>query len=565
MRKTKLLMSLSVLVCFVVFLGCTAAKEGQLQTKATDVGAPAGVKSPDAQKVNVGYIEDVTFDRLKGKERVTLFVSKLSDFKVERISEETLMIKLVDMFVPEDFRKRLGYDLSKTIKYILPLQKTIEGKKWAYFEIALKEMIPYSVKEEKRRIIIDFDVSSLSYTSPVSVKKVSMRGKSEEKAITPGPAKGMPQKKEKVKKKYTGRRISIDFQDASIKSVLRLIAECGRTNIISGEDVKGNVTLHMKNVPWDQALDSILDINGLVMKQMGDVISVMTVEKMQKDEATRQAGEESRIKAELLHKEAEQKRLVETGKLRQISIEAKIVEATTSFSRNLGIQWGAGYQGKSFGILGGTNPSTSGVTSLPTGIGLTTESLAVNFPTAVAAPSVGMVIGGTQAVLNAQLSALETTGDGKIISSPKVTTLDNVKATIKQGEEIPYAVYDSEGNRTIEFKDAALQLGVKPKITPDGRISMEIVTTNDYADWTKTNVSNENPPINTSSVESTIVVKDGDTIVVGGIYKLTESKSISGVPGLSKIPILGWLFKTETKSKEKREILIFITPRLIKD
>lgn len=582
MKKKKLLTFLSFLVCFVVFFGCAAAKNGRepglVQAKATDIDTPGEAKDADLQKERV-HVEDVTFDKLKGKERITLYISGSSDFKVERISEETLLIKLANTSVPEELRKKLGEDLLKTVNYVLPVQKTIEGKKWVYFEIALKEMIPYSVKSDIRRVVIDFDVSALPYTSPVSFKKIS---KSEDvkgiRVTTPGPAKSAPLKKEKVAtkdvplkkkkaaKKYTGRKISLDFQDADIKSVLRLLAECGKTNIISGEDVKGNVTVHMKNVPWDQALDSILDINGLAMKQMGDIVSIMTIEKMKNDEAIRMAGEEARVKAEQIHKEAELKRLVERGKLRQISIEAKIVEATTSFSRNLGVHWGAGYKGHwnnaDFGILGGTNPAISGVTSLPAGVGLTSSNLAVNFPTSIAAPSIGIAIGGTQAILDAQLAALETTGEGKIISSPKVTTLDDVNAVIKQGEEIPYAVYDSEGNRTIEFKDAALRLEVKPKITPDNRISMKVTATNDYADWTKTNVSNENPPINTSEVDSTVIIKDGETIVVGGIYKMTETKSTSGVPGLSKIPILGWLFKYETKTREKREILIFITPRI---
>jgi len=584
MRKEKLLISLSFLVCFVFFFGCATTekgrKPGEVQVKTTDAGTKGGDKNAGIQKVKEErYVEDVTFDKLKGKERITLYVSKPCDFRVERISEETLMVELVDISVPEELRKKLGENSLKTVNYILPVQKTVEGEKWVYLEIELKEMVPYNVKGDKKRVVIDFDVSALSYTSPVIFKKTPIGKKSEEKIKTPSPAKGVshykekvatksvPPKKKEVAKTYKGRKISLDLQDADLKSVFRLLSESGKTNIVSSEDVQGRVTLYMKNVPWDQVLDTVLDTNGLVMKQMGDVITVMTLEKVQKDEAMRKAGEEDRREAERVHREAELKRLVEGGKLRQISIEARIVEATTSFSRNLGIRWGAGYQGywndANFGILGGTNPDISGVTSLPTGVGLTGSSLAVNFPTSIAAPSIGMVIGGTQAILDAQLAALETTGEGKIISSPKVTTLDDIKATIKQGEEIPYAVYDNEGNRTIEFKDAALRLEVQPKITPDNRISMEVTATNNYADWTRTNVSNENPPINTSEVDSTIVVKNGDTIVVGGIYKMTETKSISGVPGLSKIPILGWLFKTESKTRDKREILIFITPRIV--
>ncbi len=171
-------------------------------------------------------------------------------------------------------------------------------------------------------------------------------------------------------------------------------------------------------------------------------------------------------------------------------------------------------------------------------------------------------------ILDAQLSALESTGEGKIISSPKVTTLDGETATIEQGEQIPYTIIDADGVATTSFKDATLKLEVTPTLTPAGRISIVVKANNDYADWeinTATGLRVENPPINTSSVESTIVVRDGDTIVVGGVYKTIMAETTAGVPWLSEIPVLGWLFKYKTVSKDKRELLIFITPRVIKD
>ena len=207
--------------------------------------------------------------------------------------------------------------------------------------------------------------------------------------------------------------------------------------------------------------------------------------------------------------------------------------------------------------------SNTAVTAVPgTGIGLTGSNVAVNFPSAAAAsaPAIGFVLGTASAILDAKLAALETTGEGKIISSPKVTTLDGERATINQGEEIPYR---SGGDAPMVFKDAVLSLEVTPAITPAGKISMKIKATNNYADWNKTNVSNENPPIVKSNVESKVVVKNGDTLVVGGIYKTSASETMSGVPWLSKIPVLGWLFKYKTTSTTKRELLIFVTPRIV--
>jgi len=177
----------------------------------------------------------------------------------------------------------------------------------------------------------------------------------------------------------------------------------------------------------------------------------------------------------------------------------------------------------------------------------------------------GTSFGGANAIIEAQLQALETANQGKIISSPKVTTMDNVKATIKQGQEIPYVTIDKDGNRSITFKEAVLRLDVKPKITPDGTISMEIKATNDAADYNTGLQLGGNPPINKNEVESKIVVQDGDTIVIGGILKTEDQTGSEGVPWLKHIPILGWLFKTDTINKKRRQLMVFITPKIIKE
>lgn len=567
MIKKKFLISLSFLVCLVFLFGCVTTKSGRLQPKAGagDENENTGnMGKAGIQTANEGCLEKIIFDKVKGEEILTLCVSRLSGFNVERISEETLMIKLANMLVPVELIRRFSEDSSRVIDHALPLQKTIEGERWVYLKIALKKIVPYSVKEGEKKIVVTFDVSAIPRSFPTVVKEVSAGKKDDIREKTATPAKfsyltrkPLQEKKEEktgASKEYTGEKITLDFQDADIKDVLRLISEVSNFNIVTAPDVKGNVSINMKKVPWDQSLDTILEANSLSKKVSGNVITIFTL-------ATVNKMDEDRRKAE----ETQRKKDAAEGKLSQISIEAKIVEATTTFARDLGVQWGVGYKGHwnnaDFGILGGTNPS-GGVTSLPSGIGLTGDRLAVNFPIAVDAPSIGVAIGGSHAILDAQLRALEDTGKGKIISSPKVTTLDNVKATIEQGEEIPYVKTEEGGaTPTVEFKKAVLKLEVTPAITPDGRISMKIDAHNDYADWSKQ--VQENPPIVTNSVNSTVVVKDGDTIVVGGIYKSSELESTSGVPWLSRIPVLGWLFKTEHKTRGKREILIFITPRIV--
>jgi type IV pilus assembly protein PilQ len=533
--------------------------------------APPGVADSGA---SIGYLENITFEKLKSKERVALIISKPSVVNIDSMGNNGIMVKVDNILVPEKLRRSLGEGKLSNIIRAVPSQKSSNGAKWAMIIIELRQQVPYSISQQGQSVLIDFNVTALE-SKGIGVREAPPLPAME--SVVKKPAEGQAGKEGETTKRYTGRKISLDFQDASIKAVFRLLAEEGGVTIVSGDDVKGNVTVHMKKVPWDQALDTILDINGLAKKQMGDVISVMTLEKMKKDEADRSKGEEDRVKAELTARKAEQERLEERGKLAQISIEAKIVEASDDFVRNLGVRWGGVSYGTVGGgtgwsLVGGTNPTSTRQMSwgypnevpFRTTTGSVIQSMAVNYPTALTAPTLGLVIGGASAVLEAQLAALEATNQGKVISSPKITTMDNVKATIKQGQEIPYITIDKDGNRSITFKEAVLKLDVKPKITPEGKISMEIKATNDAADYAQGEKLGGNPPINKSEVESKIVINDGDTIAIGGIQKTEDYTDTTGVPWLSKIPVLGWLFKTESVTKKRRQLMIFVTPKIIK-
>jgi type IV pilus assembly protein PilQ len=189
---------------------------------------------------------------------------------------------------------------------------------------------------------------------------------------------------------------------------------------------------------------------------------------------------------------------------------------------------------------------------------------AVNFPASVLGPTFGLVFGGAKGFIETQLQALEATTQGKVISSPKVVTMDNVKAIIKQGDDVPY-VTPASGNSpaTVTFKEAILSLEVLPKITDEGRISMEIKATNDTPDYAQGEKLQGNPPIRKNEVESKIVVQDGDTVVIGGVSRHQDDKVESGLPWLYKVPVLGWLFKTQNITRQKRQLLIFITPKIM--
>ncbi|MBE0557900.1 MAG: secretin and TonB N-terminal domain-containing protein, partial [Proteobacteria bacterium] len=433
------------------------------------------------------------------------------------------VVRLENLFVPEGLRRPLGDAALATVVRVTPVQKSADGRSWVLATIELKRKVPFSVRQEGMNVLIDFNVASLaSAAEPVPEMAPAVPLKpAKDTAKIPAADAG------KEKKVYTGPRVSLDVQDADInKVVFRLLAELGKVSIVAGDDVKGTVTLHMKDVPWEQALDTVLNLKGLEKKREGNIITVITLDRKKKDEADRMAVEAAQLKAEDERKVREQKQNVEQGKLKQIAIEAKIVEVSANVTRELGIRWGYGYrdswQGRDIGALIG-NSNTGDLTKLPTGIGLTNSNTAVNFPSIVGAglgavaPGIGLVLGSSQFILDAKLSALEGSGDVRIISSPKVTTLENEKAEIWQGKKVPVVTPATSTNpATVRYEDADLRLIVTPKITADKeRISMAIEATNKEIDNTTERILG-NPAINTSGVTSKIVVKDGDTIVVGG-------------------------------------------------
>ncbi|MBP9011462.1 MAG: secretin and TonB N-terminal domain-containing protein [Smithellaceae bacterium] len=530
-------------------------------------------EAPAQQDRNIGYLENVLFEKFPGRERVSLVVSEQPRLGTPTIqADNSLFIKMENLFAPENMRDNVGEGQLLNVIGVRAQQQTGAGKQWVNLRIGLKEKVPYSIRQDGKLVIVDFNISTIE-EKLLEKKREAARAKeaSAEKEAQTLLSAG-------TTRRYTDRIISLDFQDADIKSVLRLMSEYGNLNIISGDDVKGKVTVSMKNVPWTQALDAILEIHGLSKKETGSVISVMTLERKKKDEADKKQAEEEIKKAEEARKARELEILIEKGKLRQILIEAKIVEASEEFVRNLGVQWGFGQHGSSrkygFGFSGATNPLTQTgsrrivyPSQIPWTDGASTNPLymaAVNFPSSVLGPTFGLVFGGAKGFIETQLQAMEATTQGKVISSPKVVTMDNVKAIIKQGDDVPY-VTPASGNSpaTVTFKEAILSLEVLPKITEEGRISMEIKATNDTPDYAQGEKLQGNPPIRKNEVESKIVVQDGDTVVIGGVSRHQDDKVESGLPWLYKVPVLGWLFKTENITRQKRQLLIFVTPKIM--
>ncbi len=430
-----------------------------------------------------------------------------------------------------------------------------------------------------------------------------------------------------MKRIYTGRKISLDFKDADIQDVLRLIAEVSNKNVIAGDDVKGKITMRMVNVPWDQALDIILQTNNLGMVQVGNIIRIAPMEKLRKEQESQLEAKQKQEKLEdlvtriipvnyakaddiskqlksiltsrgsvnidartnsIIIKDvpkviSEAERLVKALDLQtpEVLIEARIVEANTNFTRQLGVQWGTNYQanpaygnatGLSFpntiGVGGGiirTNP-TSQPLPLSGGVGSSGSNFMVNLPAAVGTGSggnIGFTFGNltNSFLLDLQLSAMEQTGEGKVISSPKVTTLDNTQAKIQQGLSIPYQTVSQQGTQT-QFIDAVLSLEVTPHITANGSIIMKIKAEKNAPDTSILSASGV-PSISKKEADTEVLVKNGETTVIGGIYQINKSTTVAGVPWFYKIPLIGWLFKNTTNTNTTTELLIFITPRIV--
>jgi type IV pilus assembly protein PilQ len=404
-------------------------------------------------------------------------------------------------------------------------------------------------------------------------------------------------------KVYTGQKISLDFQNADIHNVLRLLAEVSKLNIVASDDVTGKVTLKLDRVPWDQALDVVLAARGLGMVRTGNVIRIAPLARVAEEnkrlielqQAEPMVTEYIQVnygKAEKLKDQIDKIRsergsvtfdertnkivikdtpaVIEDARTivssldeptRQVLIEARIVEATADFSRELGVQWGSGTASNIVQKTGGEwTVGAQGRLGSPT-------NFAVNPGIPAAADALGAIgftfgrVGTSIINLDVRLLAMESDGKVHIVSSPKITTLDNKEAYIQQGAKIPYLKQTQDGIST-EFVEATLKLTVVPHITPDNRIGLNITAKKDEPDWTKT--VQGTPTLDIREAKTELLINDGETVVIGGIIYEKKTKTIAGVPLLSKVPVLGWLFKGEKDATERTELLIFLSANTVK-
>ncbi len=440
-----------------------------------------------------------------------------------------------------------------------------------------------------------------------------------------------------VRKGFVGEKLSLNFQNVEVRSVLQVLADFTGLNIITSDSVSGNLTLRLKDVPWDQALDIILRSKGLDLRKEGNVVwiaprdELATREKLALESrsqitdleptqtesfqlnyhkasdvqallngggaggAAGAGAASSRILSkrgsaavdarsnqlfvqDVPSKLEDVRRLIRTLDIpvRQVMIESRIVEASDTFGRNLGVKLGyqennsSGGQGRNGPQFGADLLNTGQLNNIPSTPGAATlipGGLQVNMP---AAGIGGVAAGAFSAMLFNQsrsrllaleLTALQADGKGKIISSPRVITSNQTEATIEQGTEIPYQQASSSGATSVSFKKATLSLKVKPQITPDDNVIMKLNINKDSrgADTTA------GPAIDTKQVTTEVLVENGGTLVIGGIYTQDERSTTTKIPVLGDLPYVGFLFKQNNKSDDRRELLVFITPKIIKD
>ena len=420
---------------------------------------------------------------------------------------------------------------------------------------------------------------------------------------------------------YTGEKLTLNFQKIDVREALNVIADFTDTNMVISDTVSGNITLRLKDVPWDQAFDIILQSRGLDMRKNGNVIQVAPREEIAAKEKIDLTSHQEIAELEELRTESfqlsyqkgdavaamltndKQRMLSKRGSavvdkrtnivfvqdtpayleaarklikqidvpIRQVMIEARVVVATDDFGKNLGVR--LGYNSNDTFRVNGTNINGNIGSGTLTGATMPVGPLAgtimpantpnVNLPSAGTAGTFSMLLfnGAMSKLLSVELTALETDSKGKVISSPRVVTSDQTEASIETGTEIPYQQASSSGATAVAFQNAVLSLSVKPQITPDDNIIMDIKVNKDSVGQLYSGI----PSIDTNKVNTQVLVENGGTVVIGGVFTQTQSNSVNKVPLLGDIPVLGYLFRSTAALDNKSELLVFITPKIIKE
>jgi type IV pilus assembly protein PilQ len=595
-----------------------------------------------------GSLTSIDFKRMDDKSRIILSLST-EDLQVESSapSKNMIAIDVKNASAPKRLLKGIDTNVFESVVDYIDLKNVKVGKENdVRVLVKLGEEAPYETTKEGKEIFVDIKekpkktVAKAEVPSPEAKKEEAAEVKKEEVAKKEDQVKeqGKPvpeMKNQEMKaaekpippptpiikkafvalpqKVYSGRKLSLDFKDADIKNILRLIAEVSNLNIIVADEVTGKITMRLVDVPWDQALDTILQTKRLDKRQVGNVVRIAPADALRKEDQARLEEIKSKEKLEPTVSElipvnyATAKEIMpqvksilsERGDVKVddrtntliikdiarsipparelvkyldrktplVVIEARIVEANLSFQRELGVQWGMLMGGGKAAVGGGTTGSVLGSTvNRVVDLAATPrQGLGGASGVAGAAGILSAIFSrGTIQEIDVTLSAHENEGNVKIISSPKIATLDNKEATIEQGLRLPVPKIDPQsGQISIDYVEANLKLTVTPHVTNDGQIKMAVRAKKDAPDFTR-QVSGV-PSIDKKEALTEVLVKDSGIMVIAGVYSIEKTDGAEGVPLFSKIPLLGWLFKRENKEDLRRDLLIFISPKLYKD
>lgn len=531
-------------------------------------------KSKSVVKEQRSRVKGIDFERAEnGIGRVKI---NLSDDKagVDIVEEgHNVVINLASAVLSDNLNQRL--DVQDFATPVMFIDTFTQGQNTGILIKPTVEPYDYKAYQVGRQLIVDF----------------SARKKKKEKS-------------KKLKNPYKGEKIDLNFQNVSIRSVLQIIAEVAQKNLVVDDSVDGNITLRLQNVPWDQALDIVLKTRGMDKRLVGNVLLVAPAAKLAERErieleGQQQVDELAPIGTEFLQinyrKASEMKTRLEEASLiskrgfvladdatnvlmvretakqlaviqntldkfdievSQIMVEAKLVVATTDIAKDLGVRWGVGYNDGAFSVGGGGSGTGVPLNGSSSPYGLAVD-LGVSPKSAIRLGYVSQ--SGLQ--LSTELSALHTTSKAEIVSQPKVITTNGKAAKIESGQELPYVVIE-DGTPTISFKNVVLSLDVIPQITPGDQVSLDLKLTQDSIGAV---LPNGEVSINKNYLETSVIVRDGDTIVLGGVYRDEVTKGIAKTPVLGDLPVVGALFRQTTKKTTKSELLIFITPKLIRD
>lgn len=596
-----------------VVLGGAVARKAPSAPSAEAVVSVAEVEPlrlapAKAESSAVVEVKDVRFEESSAGGRIVMKLSGTTAWKVDRPDPRSAVLTLENARLPKKLERSLDTSALETpVKMISAFSVPGEGSK-VRLVVAADGAIEEKVSQNGGTLSWRLDVKGVK-TEEVAVAQRTAGFTTEAPAYA---AEGAPQQA-----RYRGKRVSFEFKDIDIQNLLRVIAEISKKNIVVADDVSGKVTIRLRNVPWDQALDLVLRTKALGKEEFGNIIRIAPLKTLEEEARLRQERKKSlqqqedlmvnlipvnyavasemaaRVKDVLSERGSvtvDQRTNVlivkdvrsNTERARslvrsldtqtpQVLIESRIVEANTTFSRSLGVQWGgqarAGQAtGNSTGLIFPNNLAvTGGVAGAAPGLP-DAPNFAVNLPVGTGqgvGGAMGFTFGsaGGALQLNLRLSAAENEGTVKTISAPKVTTLDNNTARISQGVSIPFSQTSAQGVNTT-FVEARLSLEVTPHITQDGSVLMSILASNNQPDPSSTG-ANGQPSIQRKEANTQVLVKDGDTTVIGGIYVRRGATQVNSVPFLSRIPVLGLLFKNNTESDTRQELLIFITPRIL--